>query len=866
MSVFDCFLKKAQANLISRDAFQRYMDIMQAKQDELGRAYGASEAARRAAIETVDEQTNALAVKADQMVRQLEAQRNILQRVQDVRTGVQELRDTAGDFGFGNKAPPTLSKDFQTPVTTALRSLIDRDFWHIGKGVNVQYLTKDIYGKAHSMFTEALDYLQPRLLGLKNDPARDFDVLDAAFGKTDVTPEARRIAESWHTKVDAFLVKEFNDAGGNLPARKGYVPNPALDRTKVASFNVSDWITDMRRLVDRAQTFDRDTGKPVTDARFDALFTQIYESAVRNWADDAPSSAFGVGLKLANSRTMERVIHLKDAASWREYAQKYGSHDSVWESMTAHIQNMSQDIALMRVFGPDIKAAERYALSLFDNEYGVLTRSAEAGDDKGALEAFKFNRKAENSINRGRKHVRDLFNQVSGDVNAPVDLTLARRAADVRSWLRASQLGSAIISALTDQGTMLMTTRMNDLPYTNIIKEAVSLMAKGGGDLTAQQMGIAADSLIRSSQAADRFMGETIRTGKVAQIADATMRASGLRAWTAANRNAFALEYMAKLANDSAKPFEQLSEVTKEAFARYDISPREWDIARAVDKHLPDDNAPFLRPIDIRDVDRGVGEKFSQLINSEMDKAVIDGSSPTVRALMTGDSRPGTIWGEARRSIAAYKGFPITIALTQGALAMSRGWDGTRLGHAALTLVTMWGLGMISFQAKQIVMGKDPVDMDPTSEVGQKAWFAALMQSGGLSLFGDLLNQDKTRFGNSYASLIAGPVATLGEDVLGRFLFANMQRLVKGEETQFAGDALYLGARYAGPASSLWYARTAFQRGIVDQMSLLIDPKAPERFRRMEKLAQDNWGQDFWYRPGQATPSRAPDLSILGGQ
>ena len=47
---------------------------------------------------------------------------------------------------------------------------------------------------------------------------------------------------------------------------------------------------------------------------------------------------------------------------------------------------------------------------------------------------------------------------------------------------------------------------------------------------------------------------------------------------------------------------------------------------------------------------------------------------------------------------------------------------------------------------------------------------------------------------------------------------------------------------------------------VLDQLALQIDPRAPERFRRMEDMAQRDWGQRFWWSPGRAAPQSAPNL------
>ncbi len=45
----------------------------------------------------------------------------------------------------------------------------------------------------------------------------------------------------------------------------------------------------------------------------------------------------------------------------------------------------------------------------------------------------------------------------------------------------------------------------------------------------------------------------------------------------------------------------------------------------------------------------------------------------------------------------------------------------------------------------------------------------------------------------------------------------------------------------------------------------MIDERAPERFRRLEDRAMAEWGQSFYWRPGDASPERAPNLATIGG-
>jgi hypothetical protein len=56
-----------------------------------------------------------------------------------------------------------------------------------------------------------------------------------------------------------------------------------------------------------------------------------------------------------------------------------------------------------------------------------------------------------------------------------------------------------------------------------------------------------------------------------------------------------------------------------------------------------------------------------------MDHAVID-QNPIARAIILGQSRPGTVGGEVRRSVGMYRSFTVTFMVQQFGRAFARGW------------------------------------------------------------------------------------------------------------------------------------------------------------------------------------------------
>lgn len=864
MSVLRCLMGKAESGLIRRDAAERLAAALEERRAALEAASGPAERlADYVALEIADAATRAAARKADLTLRSIQAQIATLEIVTAYTARVRELRETPGDFGFGSKAPFLLANESRSPLWPAIRSLFWKDPHEIAQHGNVHYLARTIRASALAGMTDMMEALRPKVLGLRRETAHEFDLLKAAFREADATPEARLWADQFSTAA-RDLFDQFNAAGGHIPHRESWrMPNPSLDRTKIAAVARETFVQEMTPRLARGDMIDFTTGKPLDDAGLARVLGEVHDNAVRNWTEGPPSSDFAGREMLANTRRHHRVLSFATADDWAWFAQRYGEHDSPFDAMMTHVNEMAADIAMLRVLGPNPEGLKRYILSLFDRELETVTVTAPANADAATQKAaVKANRKAQDRLARQKRSFEVLWSHATGTADTPVNVASAHLMGDMRSVLVSSQMGSALLASLSDSGTVAMTARFNGIPAMSVIRRAMGDMIEPGSEMRAAQHGLIADSLIQGLHAVDRFGGETLRAGRAGQIASATIRASGLRRWSGVLRNAFGLETMALHAREVQKTFADLDPAMRESLGRYGIEPAEWDLIRSAPLHEERPGAFLLRPDDVRglggETASRAADKLKRLIETEMDYAVID-RDPMTRALIYGDSRPGTVEGEVRRAFGLYKSFPVTFLLNHFGRALARGWDGSRLGHSAILFTAMWGLGILSMQSKQVFAGRDPYSLDPTTKEGQRAFAAGLLQGGGLGIFGDFLAADQTRYGNTFVATLAGPQFAAGEKVLGDFVLGNVQRSLKGEPTHFLGDALYAGAGLI-PGSSLWYGRLAFQRGVLDQLALMIDERAPERFRRLEEQAAKDFSQQFWWRPGDATPGRLPDL------
>ncbi len=167
--------------------------------------------------------------------------------------------------------------------------------------------------------------------------------------------------------------------------------------------------------------------------------------------------------------------------------------------------------------------------------------------------------------------------------------------------------------------------------------------------------------------------------------------------------------------------------------------------------------------------------------------------------------------------------------------------------------IGMTVMGALAVQMKAIAQGKDPRDMtDP------KFWGAAFVQGGGAGILGDFLYAPLARYDQSLGQSLLGPTVGLADDLY-RLTLGNIAQEAEGKESNFAAEAVRF-ARRNTPGTTLWYSRLATDRLLFDQLQMALDPQYAQRFARMESRARREYGQEFWWRPGDLEPSRGPAL------
>jgi hypothetical protein len=675
------------------------------------------------------------------------------------------------------------------------------------------------------------------------------DLIKVAFGEATENKMAKELYDSWAKSIE-YARTRFNRAGGSIPKMEGWGLPQMHDPLEVRKATYDVWRSDIGPLLDTNKMLNPLTKLPFTAAQLEDALKASYEAIISDGWSKVKENETKHSSALYNKGKNHRFLVFKDADSWMAYQDKYGnSHPFI--TMMNYVDNMARDIAMIEVLGPNPNATIR-------NIKALVRRDAEQKDLN--------NPKGKPNTNKAIKDLKAFDAQygiVNGSSNAPIDGTLARAFAGTRSLLTSVQLGAATLSALTDVAYQRTTAAFNGMGEGKLLKQIVKQMnpfdVEERGRL-AIRSGLIAENWINLASGQARYVGDLTAPEIAQRMSDTIMRVSLLSPWTQAGKWAFGMEFMGTFADNVGKSFKELDPPLQNALKRsgLDVS---WDVIRKAEVY-EFEGAKVLRPEEIAEIADLPKEqadllatKFLELINAETNFAV-PSSSIRGRASLVGETQAGTFIGEVARSIALYKNFPVTLMNTHIMRTLSQQDLKAKSSYAAGLLISTTLMGGLALQMKEMAKGRDPRPM-----TDKKFWGSALLQGGGLGIYGDFIFSDLNRFGNSFSQTLIGPVGEFIGDTL-KLTAGNVQELLSGKDTNFTKEAVKFGTKYL-PFQSLWYARLALERLLLENLQKWADPRASQKMREIQTKYKKETGQDYWWEPGEMSPDRAPDASAI---
>ena len=836
MSLKNCIVEGVNEGRITQQQAQGATDLFESLEAELVESLGVEGAAAAAGKQAFDQ------LKYDAVRRK---QHNLL-RIKAFAESRRQMREYKHAYGTKGASPLKGSMDGARPGK-AMQAML---FWDEA----APQFTTNLHGTYLSARRQALAQMSDGLranrqtLTGRRGKSMNHELLKEVFGEDSANPTAKLVSEQW-AAASEYLRLRANAAGMAIAKRNdaGYLPQKH-DQVKVRSAGQAAWISGIRDKLDLNKMIDERTGKPFRAEALELELPYVWNTISSGGLNKVKSGSAGAGKSLANRRMDHRFLVFKNAEAWQAYMDEFGDGD-VFDTMIGHIDAMSKDIAMLEQFGPNptttIEALKIEAQKIV-NADDARTKS-EAAANAFSMDENKFD---------------DMLRLFTGEGSIPANVGAANFMSGARNIFQSTLLGSTTLVAVPgDIAASRMAGRLAGIPTSKLMRRAFTQFV---APLKAQEkaqfavrLGIAADNWMTHAHGQARFFGELTGPQMTQTISDAVLRITALSHWTQSMRQTFGLEFFGHLGELKGKKFSELPKFTQNTLEAYGIAEDRWNIIRSTKMEV-EKGADFVRPLNIEEreglapgLGREIATQLMSLIENETNKAVPE-ATPRARASLVGNRKRGTLGGEIVESFAQFKSFPVSVL--QGNLLRYLNVDG--VGHKMLYTVEfvagMTIAGALGLQARELAKGRDPRDMND-----RRFWGTALLMGGGLGLFGDFLYSDLNRYGGGLGASIAGPSGGFA-DQLRNLTMGNAVQAAMGQDTKATSELIKFAARNV-PGNNIWYSRLALERLVTEWLGEKADPRAYRSYQRIKRKHRKEYNQRYWWAPGRAEPSRAPD-------
>lgn len=716
-----------------------------------------------------------------------------------------------------------------------------------------------------SRMLEVIDQTKGKFLGLFQNEAGNLALVRELHGEDSGSAVAKTAAKQFKDVAEQMR-QRFNRAGGDIGMLDDWSMPRDHSQVKVAKDQAA-WVADHVKWANRGKYLKED-GTPMNDAELADFLGHAWTTLATGGANKMePGQAAGNGMR-ANRGSESRQIHYKDAESFIAAQKAYGERNLL-ELLIGHIDRASRDIALVETLGPNPNNQMRYFLDAGQN-------AMDTAKPKDFTKTAKQRRKIE-----------QLYEEVAGTRKPPVSAALANGFDTYRALNVASRLGSAVITSITDQGTLGLTASMNGMPVMQVFANELRMLnpASAADRRMAQRAGLGLNQLIGSL---NRFGADGLGTteavsGKLSKYsqtaASKVMQISSMNALTAGSQRAFGATMLDTI-GDMTRRHDSLAAMDAADAKRLTgqgVTDTDWSVWRLAQPEdwrgvgdtvltansiyrIPNaDLVPLAKQLKTTP-QRLKDQAATKLLGTILDETNMAIIEPGARekTLMHGGIERGTVKGELMRSFWQFKSFPIAMMMRHGKRAMAQdGWG--KAGYMAALMASTTVLGGMAIQLGEIVAGRDPkniLDDGALGVPGLRFGMAAFLKGGSLGMYGDFLFSDTTQAGTSAVVSFLGPIAGDAEALL-----KLKGTAAEGKGDQVGGNLVRLAKSHL-PGANLWYTKAATDHLFFNQLQ---DYFSPGYLRRMKQRARKEFKQSFWWEPGDTTPDRAPNLGAAVG-
>lgn len=682
----------------------------------------------------------------------------------------------------------------------------------------------------------ALTAVEPRFWGWMQDPERIRAFARAVLDGDTSDPIMARAAKVYMDALESLRLRA-NSAGTDIGKLDyGYMPQPH-DTGTIARAGMDEWVRFITPLLDRGR-YVNEAGELIDDAAYNDMLEKAYTTlSTEGLSKQVPGQA-GMGSRAARFDDNHRALHFKDADSYLKYNAKFGRGSAI-QGIFDHIGMLAKNIGLMEELGANPTST-----------YRLLRDTAEKADMKRGVHSWAAT-------------LDMVWDTLNGSTSQPVSVKLARFFQGARNWTTAAKLGGVMLSSITDAPMLILVARSNGVP----LGEAAGALFAGVGKKKkrmAKDLALGMDEVMGEMA---RWHQDHLAQGFTSNMANTVIKLTLAEAWTNALRRGFSLTMARQLDRMRVKDWGALSVGDRRRLSSGGITEQDWTIYQAAPKSsdglLSRKGIRAVNGFSDAEVNRATARLLGYL-DEEARTAVLAPDLQT-RAMLQQGTKAGTVGGELLRSMMLFKSFGMAIVQKHWRRIQNIEEGAGKVAYGAAMMTSLTLFGAVSMTLKDLAAGKDPRDATT-----KEFWTAAFLQGGGFGIFGDILYTGmggNSRGGQANWMNLLGPVIGTGLDGV------NVARKGVGWAVGDAEDADELSRSFGAealrfaksntPLVNLWYTRAGIEHIWFHDMQ---EHLSPGYLRKMERRARKEYGQEFWWEPGESLPERAPDLERAIGE
>ena len=640
----------------------------------------------------------------------------------------------------------------------------------------------------------------------------------------------------------------LNKAGAWIGDYAGYITRTAHDGDKIRRAGPDAWMSFIRPLLDADRTFEG-VDNPAAFLRgvYDALYTGVHLSDEGGVGTKDP--AFTGPANLAKKLSESRVLHFKDADSWLDYQEKFGT-----------------GTLLEQVYGSLGRASRAQALL---SRWGTNPEAEWDQDLRWAAEKFRGEHNAAvDALQQAKPMLKTRFDVLTGEADRPANRLAAHIGSMVRLDESMAKLGMVAFTHLSAATTKAGELHYQGVPWTEAYANFFTSPFRSMASAEARQW---ADETLAGMEGTNRdilsgFGVNDSVPGTASRLANMFFKLSGLT-WLLNKQKAgaeWAISRRAGMYFD--RSHDELPPEMQRSLLQYDISPKEWDVLRTAPDHATIDGRQFLTPqAAIRASDESYMDALNML-GTPADMRRLDATRPALamkvhawlhdtaersvvtpgieeKALLLQGLKPGTWGGEFARLITQFKMWPAAAIRQQWGrdLYGTPGNNGAKIAGVLNLVVGSMISGYAIMTLKSLLKGQEP------RPVGPAAATAALMQGGGMGIIGDFLFGEYNRFGQNFAETLLGPTLGQASAVLDVWNRIKGNAIGQGHPKDIGPEAFKILTDNL-PFVNLWWTRQALNYLFLHSLQETLNPGYLER---SERNLKNKTGTTYILSPAQ---------------